>query len=146
MLRYTLWLMRSISPPNLRVVPPVMRRALYVWVGVSVCCAVAAIAWLILRKPLGVPRGFAYRFGSLILGLTPLLVLTPLWLLRTRHIRRALLESAGRLCTHCAYNVSTLEPAGTCPECGKPYDIEKDKPLWEAVGARYEDDRDTKAR
>jgi hypothetical protein len=32
-----------------------------------------------------------------------------------------------------------------CPECGKPYDIEKDKPLWEAVGARYEDSRDTKA-
>lgn len=137
--------MRSVSPPNLRVVPPVMRRALYLWVGMSIFFAVVAIAWVMLRKPLGVPRGFAYRYGALIPGLTPLLVLTPLWLLRTRHLRRALLESQGRLCTHCAYDVSTLEPSGTCPECGKPYDIEKDKVLWQAVGARYGDDRNTKA-
>ena len=122
-----------------------MRRALYVWVGLSIFFAVVAIAWVMLRKPLGVPRGFAYRYGALIPGLTPLLVLTPLWLLRTRHLRRALLESQGRLCTHCAYDVSTLEPSGTCPECGKPYDIEKEKVLREAAGMRYGDDRDTKA-
>ncbi len=101
-----------------------MRGALYLWVGMSIFFAVAAIAWLILRKPLGLPRGFAYDFGAPILGLTPL------WLLRTRRIRRALLKSEGRLCTHCAYDVSTLDPAGTCPECGRPYDIARDAPLW----------------
>jgi hypothetical protein len=105
----------------------------------------AAVTWVVLRGPLGVPRGFAYRYGALFLGLPPVVVLLPWWFFRTRSIRKALLESEGRLCTHCAYNVSTLAPSGVCPECGKPYDIEKDKPLWEAVGARYEDSRDTKA-
>ena len=109
----------------------------------------APIAWVLLRGPMGVPRGvggwgrFVYRYGGLVLVAVPFFVIWPWWLLRTRSIRRALLASEGRLCTHCAYDVSTIAPSGTCPECGKPYDIEKDKPLWEAVGVRYgEDDAD----
>jgi hypothetical protein len=125
--------------------PPVMRRGLWWVLGLSTFMALAAVAWVVLRGPLGVPRGFAYRYGALFLGLTPVVMLLPWWFFRTRSIRKALLESEGRLCTHCAYDVSTLEPSGTCPECGKPYDIEKDKVLWEAVGARYGDDPDTKA-
>lgn len=122
-----------------------MRRGLWWLLGLSAFLVLAAVAWAVLRKPLGVPRGFAYRFGAMVLGLLPILVIFPCWFFRTRSIRRALLESEGRLCTHCAYDVSTLAPSGTCPECGKPYDIEKDKVLWEAVGARYGDDPDTKA-
>lgn len=120
-----------------QVFPPVMRRGLWWVLGLSTFMGLGAIAWVVLREPLGVPRGFAYRYGALFVGLPPVVVLLPWWWLRTRWIRRALLESQGRLCTHCAYDVSTLDPAGTCPECGKPYDIEKDKVLWEAVGARY---------
>jgi hypothetical protein len=116
-----------------------MRRGLWWLLGLSAFFVVAAIVWVVVRKPLGVPRGFFYRFGALVFGWLPVCVVWPIWFLRTRHIRRAIIESGGRLCTHCAYNVSTVEPAGTCPECGKPYDIEKDKPLWEAVGARYGD-------
>lgn len=108
--------------------------------------ALAAIAWVILRKPLGVPRGFAYRYGALVLGLVPVVFVWPVWLLRTRSIRRGLLESEGRLCTHCAYDVSTLAPSGTCPECGRDYDTEKDRPLWEAVGARFEEEQVPPAR
>lgn len=122
-----------------------MRRGLWWLFGLSAFLVLAAVAWPVLRKPLGVPRGFAYRFGPMVLGLLPILVVWPWWYFRTRSIRKALLESEGRLCTHCAYDVSTLEPSGTCPECGKPYDIEKDKVLWEAAGMRYGDDRDTKA-
>lgn len=131
----------DLVPPkssNPTMYPPVMRRGLFWLLVLSVLFPVAAIAWVIFRTPLGVPRGFAFRFGALILSLFPFVLLWPLWLIRTRHIRRALLRSEGRLCTHCAYDVSTLAPAGICPECGKAYDIEKDKPLWEAVGARYE--------
>jgi hypothetical protein len=131
-------------PPEPQVFPPVMRRGLWWLFGLSAFLVLAAVAWAVLRKPLGVPRGFAYRYGAMVPGLLPILVLWPWWYVRTRSIRKALLESEGRLCTHCAYNVSTLDPAGTCPECGKPYDIEKDKVLWEAVGARYgEDDKAT---
>jgi len=133
--------MPPASPSKPQVFPPVMRRGLWWLLGLSTFMGLSAVAWVVLRGPLGVPRGFAYRYGALFLGLPPVVVLLPWWLYRTRSIRQALLESEGRLCTHCAYNVSTLEPAGTCPECGKPYDIDKDKVLWEAVGARYGDDR-----
>ena len=121
-----------------------MRRGAWSLIGLSAFFVLAALAWVIFRGPMGVPRGFAYRYGALVLVAVPFVVIWPWWLLRTRHIRRALLESEGRLCTHCAYNVSTLAPAGICPECGKPYDIERDKPLWEAVGARYGEEGDTK--
>ncbi|MCC7389753.1 MAG: hypothetical protein IT431_13405 [Phycisphaerales bacterium] len=119
------------------VFPPVMRRGVWWLLGLTVLFAVAAVAWVVLRGPLGVPRGFAYRFGALVLVAAPFVVVWPLWLLRTRHIRRALVRSEGRLCTHCAYDVSTLSPAGTCPECGGLYDIEKDRVVWEGVGVRY---------
>ena len=117
-----------------------MRRGLWWLLGLSAFFMLAALIWVVLRKPLGVPRGFFFRFGSLLFGIAPLIVIWPLWVLRTRHIRRALVKSGGRLCTHCAYDVSALPPAGTCPECGRDYDIESDKPLWETVGARYGDD------
>lgn len=117
--------------------PPVMRRGLMWLFGLSIVFFVAPLVWVGLREPLGVPRGFAYRFGALILVAVPFVVIWPLWMLRTRWIRRALLRTGGRLCTHCAYDVSLLAPSGTCPECGSPYDIDRDKPLWEAVGARF---------
>lgn len=128
---------RSISKSL--AVPPVMRRGVWWLLGLSAFCGLAAVLWWVLRGPLGVPRGFAYRYGAVVLGLLPIMVLGPWWTRRTRHIRRALRESGGRLCTHCAYDVSTLAPSGTCPECGKPYDGEKDKPLWEAVVEMYGD-------
>lgn len=120
--------------------PPVMRRGLWWALGLSAFFSLASIAWVVLRGPLGAPRGLAHRYGALALVAVPFFVVWPLWMLRTRHIRRALLRSGGRLCTHCAYDVSALAPEGTCPECGELYDIRKDKPLWESVGARYGDE------
>jgi hypothetical protein len=131
-----------MTPPTQsaqRVFPPVMRRGLYLYLGLCCLFALAAIGWVILRNPMGVPRGWAYRYGAMIPGFMPLLVFMPLWFLRTRHIRLALHEAQGRLCTHCAYDVSRLPPSGTCPECGHHYDIEKDKPLWQAIGASLPD-------
>ena len=120
-----------------RIYPPVLRRGLYWLFGLTIACALVSIAWVLLRKPMGVPRGFWYRYGALGPSLAPLLIIWPYWLWRTRSIRRALQDSQGRLCTHCAYDVSCLKPSGTCPECGRAYDIDQDKVLWEAVGARY---------
>lgn len=125
------------GPPSAVAFPPVMRRGVRWLLGLTGFFALAAVAWVVLRKPLGVPRGFAYRFGALVLVALPFVVVWPWWILRTRHIRRTLLRSDGRLCTHCAYDVSTLGDAGTCPECGGAYDREKDRVLWEAVGVRY---------
>lgn len=136
--------MASPSPSKPKVLPPVMRRGVWWMLGLSAFFVLAPIAWVALRKPLGVPRGLAYRYGALVLVAVPFVIIQPLWVLRTRYIRKALVESEGRLCTHCAYDVSSLPPSGTCPECGKPYDIEKDKVLREAVGALYGDAGDAR--
>ena len=116
-----------------------MRRGVYWLLGLTVVCMVAAVAWGILRERLGVPRGVAHRFGALVLAVMPFVTVWPVWLLRTRWIRRALVRSGGRLCTGCAYDVSRLAAAGTCPQCGRAYDFKKDRALWEAVGVRLKD-------
>ncbi len=67
------------------------------------------------------------------LGLLSCIVF-PLQFQSRRHIRRAWRDSGGRLCTHCAYDLSALEPEGLCPECGRAYDVESDAILWKVVG------------
>lgn len=109
---------------------PVMRRGIRWWLALTTLAVLIALAWVLLRSPLNLPRTGIYRFVLLALGLAPLLVINPLYLWRTLWLRRALRKTAGRLCTHCAYDVSTLAPQGTCPECGNTYDIQKDRPLW----------------
>lgn len=119
--------------------PPVMRRGVLWMAGLSAACFVASLGWLLLRDAMGVPSGALRRYGAAILGLLPVAVIWPIWLWRTRPIRQGLIESEGRLCTPCAYDLSRLKGSGTCPECGHAYDSAHDQSLWEAVGARYED-------
>lgn len=112
---------------------------MYWWGGLSIFFGLAAVAWVVLRGPFGLPRHGLFRLAPLAIALVPVVVLTPLWIMRTRWIRRALRGSEGRLCTHCGYDVSRLAHAGVCPECGRAYDITADRRLWENVGARYGD-------
>ncbi len=126
---------RSTAPPVIAsaTLPPVMRRGVYWWLGGTLFFAFAACAWLALRTPMGLPRHGAYRYVALGLGLVPLVVINPVYLWRTAWVRRSLAAARGRLCTHCAYDVSGLEAAGTCPECGRAYDAEADARVWEGV-------------
>jgi hypothetical protein len=103
--------------------------------------ALAALAWLVLGKRLGLPGGGAYRLVPIALGLAPFVVLLPFWHWRVRRLRRALFASRFRLCTHCGYDVSTLSLAGTCPECGQPYDAARDVAIWAQQGAPYTEPR-----
>ncbi|MCH2133646.1 MAG: hypothetical protein MK116_07840 [Phycisphaerales bacterium] len=48
-----------------------------------------------------------------------------------RLVRRAR-ENDFRLCLHCAYVLAGLPDDGTCPECGKPYRLEKSRQTWES--------------
>jgi hypothetical protein len=120
--------------PNVTADPPVLRRLTRWCVVLILLSAAAALAWVLLRRPLNLPRTGAARLIPLAIGLSPVLVVMPWWVWRTRSIRRAVRESGWRLCTHCAYDVSALPTAGTCPEGG--YDVEKDAHLWEAAGLR----------
>lgn len=119
--------------------PPVMRRGAVWVIGLSAFFVLASLAWVVLRGPMGVPRGWMHRYGSLSLVGVPFLVIWPAWWVRTRNIRRAIVESGGRLCPHCAYDVASLAPAGACPECGGHYDVVKDRAMWEAVGVRFDE-------
>lgn len=126
------------NPPVLTPgsLPPVLRRGMYWWLGATVFFAIAAIAWVLLRKPLGISSQGTLRYAPLVLGIIPLLVVNPIYFLRRSWVRRSALAAEWQLCTHCAYDVSGLEPAGTCPECGKPYDTHADRHLWSAFDAR----------
>ncbi len=107
----------------------------------AVVFALAALAWLVLGKRLGLTGGGGYRLVPIALALTPIVVLLPFWHWRVRRLRRALFASRFRLCMHCGYDVSTLYHAGTCPECGQPYDAARDVAIWARQGAPYSEPR-----
>lgn len=115
---------------------PVLRRYTVWFIVLVMLFSVLGVASILVRKWLGIPNRGWIRFLPLALALTPILVIAPLWWWRTRWIRRAVRESGWRLCTHCAYDVSTLAPSGTCPECGQHYDVEKDAALWADAGVK----------
>ena len=52
---------------------------------------------------------------------------------KTRQIKRDFIASGGRLCTNCGHNLSGLADAGVCPECGHPYDTDRDRARWKEV-------------
>lgn len=121
--------------------PAAISGAVRRWVAGTALFVAGAIAWLVLRRLGVVPRGGVSRWVPLVLGVTPIAVLLPLWHWRERRLRRALFASRFRLCTHCAYDVSSLPPTGTCPECGRPYDAPRDVEVWAKQGAPYTEPR-----
>ncbi len=122
-------------------VAPVVRRATVIWLATAGLFMLLAIVWLVLRRPLGLPRGGFFRVVPLTLILIPWVLGIPLWHWSVRRFRRALFASRFRLCTHCAYDLSTLAPIGTCPECGNAYEAARDVATWERTGAPYAEPR-----
>lgn len=131
---------RTLEPPWVGVAP-VVRRSATLWVSSAALFMLLAVVWLVLRGPLGLPRGGFFRVLPLTLILIPFVVFLPLWHWRVRRLRRALFASRFRLCTHCAYDLSANAQAGTCPECGHEYDAVRDVARWEQTGAPYAEPR-----
>ncbi len=118
---------------------PAVRRV-WVWaISLSILIVLTTIIYAVLREPLDLPRHGWARWLPLALGLLPLCIILPTshWILR--NIRKDWATSGGRLCTHCAYDVSKLPPAGKCPECGKNYDILADAQVWKLSGLKTPD-------
>ncbi len=126
-----MWFRRDWS---MSIGPPAWSRASNRALSLAILCVVAAIAIAFLRDPLGWSKRGPTRYVTMALGFAPALVIFPYFHFSRRHIRRAWRDSRGRLCTHCAYDLSALENAGLCPECGRAYDIESDAILWKVVG------------
>lgn len=138
---YTLSTMNDSPDTPFIGVAPVVRRAAVLWLTSAALFMLLAVAWIVVRRPLGLPRGGYYRVLPLALIALPWVIGLPLWHWRVRRFRRALFASRFRLCTHCAYDLSTLAPTGTCPECGNDYDAAKDVVTWEQTGAPYSEPR-----
>lgn len=121
----------TTAPP-----PPVMRRLVRNYILASFVFAALALAFGLLRKPLGVSRvlGGWGRYGPLVLGAMPLCVFTPLAWWKARRVRRQFAEANGRLCTHCAYIVGPMGDTGICPECGEQFNAEPDAAMWASIG------------
>lgn len=111
--------------------PLIVRRGIVWWMALTIFFAACGLGWLLLREPLGLPRGGLFRFVPLAFGVTPIVIVNPLYLWRTAWLRRAARATDGRLCTRCAYDVSGLAGSGTCPECGGSFDVEKDRGAWQ---------------
>ena len=125
-----LWVL--MAPPHLRSteVPPAMLRAKNWWLRLTLVPAAAAVLWIALRGPLGLPRTGFFRFLPMLIAVVPILIINTIFLWRSMSIRRAVRVTRGQLCTHCAYSLIGLDARGMCPECGASYDKEVDAPLW----------------
>lgn len=53
---------------------------------------------------------------------------------KTSAVRRAFVDSGGRLCTECGHNLAGLADEGRCPECGHGYDTARDRRVWKDAG------------
>ncbi len=114
--------------------PPVIRRHVRNAVLGAIAFSCAAIALVLVRDPLGIPREPWGRYGPLVFGLMPIGVVWPLFVLRRVRIRKQFNDARGRLCTHCAYNLLPMNDQGICPECGKPFDASADAETWQLAG------------
>lgn len=113
--------------------------------------AVRRLAWWWLLPFVVVVAGAAwFKFGdnsSLFAGsppwpglIVPVAVFAPLFVsiaavsMGMRRMKRAYAASEGRLCTGCTHNLQDLGESGACPECGRPFEIERDRRAWKQAG------------
>ena len=96
----------------------------------SIVCVVIALICMCVTMLPNLAHQRLWKTASGVFGFLPVLVLQPWWHWRKRDLRHLAKRVDGRLCPHCAYDISTLDPIGTCPECGGTYDIARDAPLW----------------
>lgn len=116
--------------------PPVVQRIGRNYLVASTLAVAGALTIVLLRDPLDAEGQAWTRIVPGVFGLLPLAVFLPVAWWRARRVRREFQAAAGRLCTHCAYNVGPLGERGTCPECGKPFAAQADARRWSQAGYR----------
>ncbi len=117
--------------------PPVWTRITRRWLIGAISCVTIGFGLLAIH----IHGGAAWHPAFMIplIGACAVVPITlGLWITewRRRPIIAAWYKSGGHLCPACAYDVSRLAPAGSCPECGHAYDIERDTALWREIGLR----------
>lgn len=135
-LRYDLALVKILDAISYRDFPPVLRKIYVRCLWAALAAIALTIVFVIVRDVRNWPRSSWLYLIPVAGGFTPACIIVPVgWWLRRRIVREWGI-SRGRLCTHCAYNVSDLTPAGTCPECGNAYDSLADSATWARAGLK----------
>jgi hypothetical protein len=114
--------------------PPVLRRTSRRWAIAVLAVLLSLGLVLLLDEWLEWGERRVVRGVVTLLSLLPLLVICPLTSIAVLRLRRTYVKAGGRLCPHCAYNVSSLGDRGTCPECGGAFDVIADAPMWRRAG------------
>lgn len=123
--------------------PAVMRRVGRNYLVASLTALVLAVAIVVVRETLGLPDTFWTKLVPLALGMLPVCVFMPICWWSLRSIRRDFYAADGRLCTFCAYTLSTPAESGACPECGERYDRATDLERWATAGLKVPRDPST---
>jgi hypothetical protein len=119
--------------------PPVIRKSVRNFVLSLLTVSGIGLGFIMLRDTLSVPYEPYGRYGGLALTLVPFCLIVLLFVFGRRRLRRQFIEAGGRLCTHCAYNLTTMNDRGTCPECGNTFDTEADQAMWASAGYVHEE-------
>lgn len=103
--------------------------------------------WLLPAALVGVaafivPRVAGHSLPA-VLGTVVLLFLVQttcfygMWRVR-RDLLRRLREAGGRLCPGCEFDLRGLGDSGSCPECGRPFEIDAVRAQWRSfIGFGY---------
>lgn len=114
--------------------PPAVRRLLW-WIALPLMTMLARAIYSRLSgvdSTLASPSVWLPLVWVLILYV-PVLIATLVMARGYGRIRRAVRAARGRACVNCVYDLSTLGDAGTCPECGRPFEIAADRRRWARV-------------
>jgi len=65
-------------------------------------------------------------------AMAPGILLVTLWIVLRgyRRIKPAVVAASGRACVGCVHDLNGLGNSGTCPECGRAFDLAADQRSW----------------
>ena len=120
----------SKPKPALESVPTYLRRRLWIFMSIIAVGSVASVVvpLLVMGR---VPMGFyvaACALPGLAMGAAAVVINIGF----TREVRRAMLAKC-KVCWDCGYPLDGLHERGTCPECGKQYELSELEALWKAA-------------
>lgn len=120
----------SQSKATLSSVPPYLRRRLWIFLGIIAVGSVASFVVPLLV--MGQVRISYYVVACALPGLAMGAAAIVISIGYSREVRRAIQRQC-RVCWNCGYHLDGLRASGTCPECGKAYELGELEALWKTA-------------
>ncbi len=114
--------------------PPYLRRLAWQSAALTLGLAFASMAIMVYRVHFGMRYVDWIAWLQLGLALASPVAFHVFQAWSRRTLQRRLDAASGRLCIHCAYDLSALGDPGRCPECGNAYVLVQSARAWHAAG------------